>query len=45
MRALAMLAEWDIQLRSMGTALESVLMDIYLLKIFDLSSQHTLATI
>jgi len=38
MRALALLAEWDIQLRSMGTALQSILIDIYLLKIFDLSS-------
>jgi DNA polymerase-3 subunit delta len=43
MRALALLAEWDVQLRSMGTGIEPVLMDIYLLKLSDLSSQHTLA--
>ncbi|NLJ09309.1 MAG: DNA polymerase III subunit delta [Treponema sp.] len=45
MLVLATLAEWDIQLRSMGNAIESILMDIFLLKVFDLSSQQTLATI
>ncbi|AEJ20683.1 DNA polymerase III subunit delta [Gracilinema caldarium] len=45
MQALALLAEWDVQLRSMGTAIESILMDIYLLKLSDLSSQHTLERI
>ena len=43
MKALAILAEWDIQLRSMGSAVESILMDIYLLRIFDLSCQQRLA--
>ena len=44
MQALALLAEWDIQLRSMGSAVELILMDIYLLKITDFSGKHTLAT-
>ncbi|MFQ3546716.1 MAG: DNA polymerase III subunit delta [Termitinemataceae bacterium] len=40
LKALAFLADWDLELRSLGNALESVLVDIYLIKIYNCSSHQ-----
>ncbi|MCA1949878.1 MAG: DNA polymerase III subunit delta [Treponema sp.] len=45
LKALSLITEGDIQIRSAGSALEHILIDIYISRIFDLASQHTLATI
>ena len=43
LKALSLIAEGDVQLRSAGSALEQVLMDIYLSKIFNFASRHAFA--